>query len=113
MTKHFRLQSAQGDVFIDRIDALPHGIIPAEIIDGVYIVTHSETGHHHVIDSRSAQMFIDQTNAFIAYLNVLDPCELKHLRDFNTHESMAFEIGTYKIHRQREATPAGWRRAQD
>jgi hypothetical protein len=113
MTKHFTNQAAQGDVFFERIDALPEGLKLAKIDKGNHVVAHSETGHHHVIDSRNARLFIDETNAFIAYLKVLEPCELKHLRDHDTHEALAFKPGVYRVRRQREATPEGWRRAQD
>lgn len=113
MTKHFENTAAQGDVFFQRIDALPDGLEPAQIEKGAYVVAHSETGHNHVIDSRAAQLFIDKTNDFIAYLKVLEPCELKHLRDLATHEALAFKPGFYRVHRQREATPEGWQRAQD
>ena len=113
MTKHFIKMAAQGDVFFERIDALPKDLVPAKTEHGNHVVAHSETGHNHVIDSRSAQMFIDETNAFIVYLNVLEPCELTHLREFDTHEALAFTPGVYRVRRQREATPEGWQRAQD
>ena len=113
MTKHFNNQAAQGDVYFERIDRLPEGVELAPVENGNHVVAHSETGHHHVIDSRSAQLFIDKTNAFIAYLKVLEPCELKHLRDFDTHEDLAFKPEIYRVRRQREATLEGWQRAQD
>ena len=113
MTKHFTNCAAQGDVFFERIDSLPNGLELSKAELGAHVVAHSETGHHHVIDSMSAQLFIDKTNAFIAYLNVLEPCELKHMRDFDTHEALAFKPGIYRVRRQRESTPEGWQRAQD
>jgi hypothetical protein len=113
MTKHFMNRAAQGDVYFERIETLPAGLDLAPIEKGAHVVAHSETGHNHVIDSRAAQLFIDKTNAFIAYLKVLEPVELKHLRDHDTHEALAFTPGVYRVRRQREATPEGWRRAQD
>lgn len=113
MTKHFDKQAAQGDVFFERIDELPKGVKAAQVENGVYVVAHSETGHNHVMDSRNAQMFIDDTNAFIAYLSVKSQAELQHLRAHDTHETLAFKPGIYRVRRQREATPEGWQRAQD
>jgi hypothetical protein len=113
MTKHFKNSAAQGDVFLRRIDRLPEGLIPAKAENGFHIVAHSETGHNHVVKERSAQLLIDKTNAFIAYLDVAKPCELEHLRDFDTHESLALEPGLYEVRRQVEFGPEGWRRAQD
>ena len=113
MTKTFINRAAQGDVYFERIDALPGNVELAPIEYGSHIVAHSETSHHHVIDSRNAQLFIDKTNEFIAYLKVISPAELKHLRAYDTHETLAFSPGIYRVRRQREATPEGWQRAQD
>lgn len=104
---------AQGDVLIRQIDKLPDGLQEAKPEGGYHIVTHSETGHHHVVLERQAQMLIDRTNEFIAYLRVNEPCELKHLREHDTHESIEFPPGNYEIIRQRESAPQGWRRAAD
>lgn len=111
--KSFTNQAAQGDVYFERIDTLPEGLELSKIEAGYYVVAHSETMHNHVIEAGPAQLFIDKTNEFIAYLQVLEPCELKHLRDYDMHESLAFTPGIYRVRRQREATPEGWQRAQD
>ena len=107
------LPSFQGDLMIRRIDTLPKGLQPMAPEGGSFILAHSETGHHHIVKERAAQAFIDQTNAFIAYLHVLEPTELEHLRSFDTHESLALEPGIYEVRRQREYVPEGWRRAAD
>ena len=109
----FQKQAAQGDVLLRRIATLPAGVQLVPSNKWFFIVAHSETGHNHVIDSRNAQLFIDETNQFIGYLNVLSPAELVHLRDHDTHETLAFAPGVYRVRRQREATPEGWQRAQD
>jgi hypothetical protein len=105
--------SFQGDLCIRRIDRLPAGLAPMPAQDGVFVLAHSETGHHHVVLERSAQAFIDQTNAFIAFLDVTEPVEVKHLRSFDTHEPLLLEPGIYEVRRQREYTPEGWRHAAD
>lgn len=106
--------SFQGDVMIRRITALPAGLAASEPTDdGWHVIAHSETGHHHVIDSRNAQMLIDKTNDFIAYLDVATPTILEHLRSFDTHEPYLLEPGLYEVRRQREHVPEGWRRAAD
>lgn len=112
--------SFQGDLCIRRIDKLPASVTALSpdwssdsSANGQWILAHSETGHHHVVLQRSATMLIDQTNAFIAYLDVAEPTELTHLRDFNTHEPYLLEPGFYEVRRQREHAPEGWRRAAD
>jgi hypothetical protein len=109
----FSKTAAQGDVFFIRVDKLPEGLKPAPITDGHFKVAHSETGHDHVIDSRSAQLLIDETNAMIAYLHVKEATPLEHLRPFDTHEAIMFEPGFYQVRRQRENAPEGWRRVED
>ena len=105
--------SFQGDICIRKIAKLPKGLKVADIENGQHIVAHSETGHHHVIDSRNAQLLIDDTNSFISYLNVREPVDLKHLRDHDTHQPLHFEPGVYEVRRQREHTPEGFRRVED
>lgn len=105
--------SFQGDLMIRRIAKLPAKLRAATPENGRLIVAHSETGHHHVIDSRSAQLLIDETNAFIAYLDVAEPTALTHLRDFDTHEPLMLDKGIYEIRRQREYVPEGFRRVED
>jgi len=105
--------SFQGDVCIRRVAEIPSSAHPVPAQGGKHIVAHSETGHHHVIDSRSAQMLIDDANAFIAWLDVATPVVLEHLRSFDTHAPYRLEPGKYEIRRQREYVPEGWRRAQD
>ena len=105
--------SFQGDLMIRRIDAIPSAAKRSEGVDGRHILAHSETGHHHVIESRAAERFIDETNAFIAYLEVSDSTVLEHLREFDTHEPYLLTPGLYEVRNAREYTPEGWRRSAD
>lgn len=109
----FKTQAAQGDLLITKIKKLPAGLVAAKSENGFHVVAHSETGHNHVVKERSAQLLIDKTNAFIGYLNVLEPCEVEHLRSHDTHQSIALDKGIYEIRRQREYTPQGFRKAAD
>lgn len=108
---------AQGEILFLRVDALPKGLEEAAPVNGQLIVGHSETGHCHVIEldkSKSAQLLIDKTNALIAYLKVNDvPAELKHLRSYDTHESISFAPGIYRVRYRAEDTPEGWKRVAD
>ncbi len=107
------LPSFQGDLMIRQIDAIPANVKPSTAKDGKHILAHSESGHHHVIDSRAADRFIDETNAFIAYLDVADETVLEHLRSFDTHESYLLTPGKYEVRNAREYTPEGWRKSAD
>lgn len=106
--------AAQGDVLFKKIEALPKGLIEAKPENGKFVIAHSETGHHHTVLEKSAQLLISQTNKFISYLKVnKGGAVLEHERSFDTHEKIKFELGIYEVRRQREYTPQGYRRAQD
>ena len=105
--------SFQGDLMIRRIAALPSGVKAATGENGVHILAHSETGHHHVVDAGVADRFIDEMNEFVSYLSVASDAEVKHLRDHDTHASLGLSPGVYEVRQQREYVPEGYRRAAD
>lgn len=102
---------AQGDVMIKRIDEFPKDLKPALAEAGNYIVAHSETGHHHVLPAAETEVY-DQ-DEFVSYVRVNNVVALKHLRSFDTHAPIGLPPGNYRITRQREYTPEGFRRAAD
>lgn len=111
--KKVKKMAAQGDVMFIRVDEIPADAVVAKTEGGKFIVAHSETGHNHVIDSKNAQMLIDKTNDFIAYIKVSKPTEVEHQRSFDTHESLLLTPGNYQVRRQREYVPEGFRRVAD
>lgn len=111
---------AQGDVLIRSVAAIPTNAIPVAPVNGEIIVTHSETGHHHVMvldrkrsKTPSVEMFSDADNPLIAWIKVNRPTSLDHKRPWDTHAPIKFEPGVYEVRRQREYTPEGWRQVQD
>ena len=102
----------QGEVMMRKIDQLPEGLKPVPNGDRI-VIAHSETGHDHVIDSRNAQLLIDATNKFVAYLRVTERCEQVHLRGHDTHDTAVYEPGFYELRYHAEETPEGWRRVED
>ena len=117
--KTFTNICAQGDVLIRRVDAIPADAAPVAAENGAIIVTHSETGHHHimVLDhdevTPAVEMFSAVDNPLLAWIKVNRPTALEHRRSFDTHEPIMFEPGTYEVRRQREHSPEGWRQVQD
>lgn len=80
------------------------------------IIAHSETRHHHVIDlkrSKNADLLIGKTNTLIGRLVLGDDCEVKHLRNDDTHETLKLPKGKYVLRYRREYTPEGLRKVQD
>lgn len=110
--KTFDKVCAQGDILITRIDRLPPGLVPVAPEDGRLIVTHSETGHHHVMLERTKGYKLPDSIMDI-FLAVEQGDTLEHLRPHDTHEAIKFEPGNYHVRRQREYVPEGFRRVED
>lgn len=117
--KTFNNICAQGDVLMRRVKSIPKTALPVTHVNGEVIVTHSETGHHHVMvldqetETPAVEMFSAKDNPLIAWLKVNRPTALEHRRPHDTHEPIMFEPGIYEVRRQREYTPEGWRQVQD
>lgn len=114
----FNLVAAQGDVIFRRMTDLPKtGLTPVASVDRELIVTHSETGHHHVMvldrDDPPAVEMYQSDNPLISWLRVNRPTTLEHRRPHDTHAPIRFPPGIYEVRRQREYTPEGWRRVAD
>lgn len=107
----------QGDLMIRRVDALPPGAREDTTRDA-RIVAHSDTGHHHVIDG-PLRVFRDANDPLRCFVEARASVQLKHLREWDTHETLDFEGGTietpaiFELSRQEEWTPEGWRRVED
>ncbi len=113
-------QGCQGDVLFRRVEKVPAGFVEVER-KGPIIVSHSETGHHHTIDSPDVRVFEDAMKPLVCYL-MMSPAftdagmHVEHLRSYDTHETLCLlgEPGTvWEARRQREHTPEGWRRVCD
>jgi len=117
--KTFTSICAQGDVLFRRVDTIPANAAAVAPHHGELIVTHSETGHHHVMvldradDVPAVEMFSATDNPLLAWLKVTRPTALEHRRPHDTHESIMFGVGIYEVRRQREYTPEGWRQVAD
>jgi hypothetical protein len=105
-----RLDGLTADQLADL--ALPAETVEGELLDGRPIVGHSETGHHHVI-SDFIGTWRESTNPFIAYLSMEQPGMLEHLRRSDTHDTWSMPAGRYRVSRQAEEGPEGWRRVED
>ena len=114
--------AAQGDVIIRRVGAIPKGHSRVER-KGPIIVSHSETGHHHVVTSEGIDLYEPDVksaeNSLVCFLQMgVDVCnfDVEHLRSYDTHETLRFKGkpgDVFEVRRQREHTPQGWRRVQD
>ena len=109
----FKKVTAQGELHIVRVDALPSGLPALAAVEGHVIVGHSETGHNHVMDATRTTMYRLPEEIYEWFLVVSEADELVHMRPFDTHETIRFEPGIYRVRAGREYTPEGWRRSAD
>ena len=113
-------RAAQGDVLFRRVKAVPDTAVKVART-GPLVVAHSETGHHHVIESDAVTMFEVPGNPLVAYLQLEGPdcgagIDVIHRRPWDTHETLRL-LGkpgdVFEVRRQREWTPEGWQRVAD
>lgn len=104
-TLHFAYKGAQGEIVaivpIDRLPENPGSLIVP--VNGKLIVGHSESGHHHVIDSDCATA--TRLDEFFSYVTVSRPTQIDHLREHDTHPSIALQPGMYEFRTGREFDP--------
>lgn len=100
----------QGDIALTRVEALPEDAKPQK----GSVVAHSETQHHHVAERARVFTVPDGETLYLKALG--KSVDVVHKRDYDTHETLRLETepgDVFKIRRQREYTPAGWRRVED
>lgn len=112
--KTIKKVGAQGDVFFQRVDAIPDEAKPKQATEGRHIVAHSETGHHHTIQADGVVLYEGPADPFTCYLRVDGAfADVVHQRPSDTHETLRLGPGTWQVRRQREYVPEGFRLVQD
>ena len=89
----FKNTAAQGELYLQKIRKLPLGLIPVKPVKGNLIVGHSETGHHHVVDADTANVYQDPNNPLNLFIEAIQPTQLVHLRPTDTHGAIAIDQG--------------------
>lgn len=93
-------QFRQGDVLIEKVDALPQGVRAIEREGGRVILAHGEvTGHAHAIVEGGADLF--ETVNGEHFLRLERPVSVRH----EEHAPIPLDAGVYRVLRQREYTP--------
>ena len=113
MTKTISKLAFQGDVCFRRVEALPDKAALQPRVDGRIVVAHSETGHDHYLDAVGVEAFQEPDRPMVCYLRSAMPVEVKHARSWDTHAPLLLAPGIWEVRREREYTPAGFRRVED
>lgn len=110
--KTFKKIAAQGEITIIRISRVKkdgvHAGVPLQAENGRFVIGHSETGHHHVIDAKGASVTVlEEAPEGMRVLRAIleNPTALVHLRDYDTHEPIVLEPGEYEFRIGREYDP--------
>ena len=109
--------AAQGEMLIRRVSGFKDKAEAMKSENGKFILAHSETGHHHVIDRENVSVSTQTENVpegmGILQMIVEAPSTIEHLRTTDTHEPLMLGEGLWEIRLQREYTPEGYRRVAD
>lgn len=108
----FKKIAAQGEITVIRLGGVPRNkkltgaAMKAE--GGNFVIGHSETGHHHVIEAKGASVSVlDKQPEGMRVLRAIleNPTSLDHLRDYDTHDPIKLEPGLYEFRIGREFDP--------
>lgn len=100
-------QYRQGDVFLEKIDAIPAGVTKQEPERRGFVLAEGEaTGHAHTLDPKYAALY--QADS-ATYLQLVKPVDLNH----QEHGTVTLPPGKYRVVRQREYTPEDIRNVAD
>ena len=101
----------QGDLMMIRADKIPAEATRAK----TNVVAFSETHHHHV--ATGCEVLTMPGDPMTLFLKAKGKhIDIVHQRPFDTHETIRLLTkpgDTFKLRRQREWTPEGWRRVED
>lgn len=94
--RKFTKTAAQGEVNIQLIAEIPEGLTPFEPEGDFYIIGHSESGNHHVLERGPVDVFIGEKTSSgmqVLYGLVKSPTRVRQLRDGNPHDTIALNTG--------------------
>lgn len=69
-----------------------------------FIVGHSETGHHHVLESKT-EFDVAELDKAMLIVRLFEPADLVHQKTINAHKTLTVPAGTYKIVHKTEYDP--------
>lgn len=104
---HYR----QGDIMIERINALPSGLKKIARESGRVILAHGEvTGHAHAIMDKDVDLHSTDLHPDVTFLEVR---QAMALLQHDEHSTIELTKGNYRVTRQREYSPEAIRRVAD
>jgi hypothetical protein len=70
-----------------------------------FIVGHSETGHHHVLEAEKEFKVWTAKDKQELYLELFEPAKLVHQKQIDAHKTLTVPKGKYKVTYKKEYNP--------
>lgn len=97
-----RVPVQHGEVWLQPIDKIPSGKTKKA---KSYIIGHSETGHHHVLESNTEFEVMAGDEKHDLYLRLFEPAKVVHQKTFDIHETKIVAPGDYVVYQKTEYDP--------
>ena len=68
-----------------------------------YIIAHSETGHHHVLESKVPFVVSETDKQFV--IELFEPAQIVHKKQLDKHKTLPVASGKYKVVKKTEYDP--------
>lgn len=69
----------------------------------MFIIAHSETGHHHVLESKVPFTVSEQDKQFL--IELFEPAKLVHKKTVDKHKTLTVPAGKYRVITKTEYDP--------
>lgn len=91
-----------GEVMLVPVNNTPEGEFKEY---DVFIVGHSETGHHHVLESKAKFEVMSDAEKKDLYLRLFEPARLVHKKQLDAHKTLTIQPGVYRVVHKQEYDP--------
>lgn len=91
-----------GEVLLVPVDITPAG---KTVKHQRFIVGHSETGHHHVLESKRKFEVITEQEKQELYIRLFEPAKLVHKKTIDKHKTLTVAPGIYRVVHKTEYDP--------
>lgn len=88
-----------GEILLVPVSKLPKGKVSKH---KEFIVGHSETSHHHVLESETKFDVLDKAQL---YIRLFQPAKLTHKKSVDFHRTLDIPAGDYKVIPKQEYNP--------
>lgn len=88
-----------GEILLKPVDEIPTKVEQHK----TFIVGHSETGHHHILESE--RTFDVATEGLEVYMELFAPAKLVHQKEVDKHDTLVVPAGKYQVVHKTEYSP--------